>query len=123
MTKVTSWVRWLGLITLAFALASLVLSLISATAAQELALALMIFGNRMALAAAILGVAVGWQRRRWIWTTALALAGLGTLFSGPISQAMNMNAPYIIAPIIVGALAVALVGVRGLPRATGSAAR
>ena len=123
MAKVISWVRWLGLITLAFALASLALSLISATITQEVALALMIFGNRMALATAILGVAVGWQRRRWIWTTALALAGLMTLLSGPISQAISTNAPYIVAPIIVGALAVALVGMPGLSRATSSAAR
>lgn len=123
MAKVTPWVRWLGLITLVFALISLVLSLISATTAQELAVALMLLGNRMALAAAILGVAVGWQRRRWIWTTALALAGLATLFSGPISEAINTNAPYIIAPIIVGVLALALVGAPGLPRATSSAAR
>ncbi|HEU0027725.1 MAG TPA: hypothetical protein VFQ25_11475 [Ktedonobacterales bacterium] len=123
MTKVTSWVRWLGLITLLFALASLVLSLIHATTAQELAVALMILGNRMALAAAVLGIAVAWQRRRWLSVSALALAGLATLMSGPISDAINTNAPFIVGPLIVGALALTLVGLPGLPRAAGSSAR
>ena len=123
MTKLTPWVRALGLATLLFALVGLGLSLSSATAAQAMAAALVIFANRLALVTAVLGVAVNWPRRRWGWVVALTLAGIATLLSGPISDAINSNMPFIIGPILVGALGLASIGLPGVPRITGASAR
>lgn len=121
--NLAQWVRWLGLLTLLFALIGLVLSLINATVTQQLALGLVIFANRMALVEAVLGVVVCWQRRRWGWVVAQALAGALTLMSGPISGAINSNIPFVLGPILVGALGLAAVGWPGLLRLRGSAAR
>ncbi len=121
--SLASWVRWLGLATLLLALIGLGLSFILTPMTQELALALVIFANRMALVEAVLGVAASWQRRRWAWVAALALAGVLTLLSGPISTALNSYAPYLAGPILVGALGMAAMGFPGLPRPTGSPSR
>ena len=128
MIKVTSWnlafwVRWLGLATLLLALAGLGLSFINATMAQMLAIGLAIFISRLALVEAVLGVVAGWQRRRWVWVVALGLAGIATLLCGPLSNAVNSNAPYIIVPIFVGALGLASAGLPHLPRAASASAR
>ncbi len=121
--NLTQWVRWLGLVTLLFALIGFGLSFINAAVAQEMAVGLVIFANRMALVVATLGVIVAWQRRRWGWMAALALAGVITLLSGPLSSMVNSNMPYVIGPVLVGALGLALVKWPGLPRLTGSSAR
>jgi hypothetical protein len=121
--KLTSWVRWIGLATLLLALAGLGLSFINAPAAQTIAVGLVIFANRLALVAATLGVVACWQRRSWGWVAALALAGVITLLSGPISDAFNSNFPFIVGPILVGALGLAATGLPSLPRITGSSTR
>jgi len=123
MMKLSNWVRWLGLSALALALVGLGLSLMSAATAQATAVALVILANRVGIAAAVLGVVLSWQRRRWVWLAALTLAGLVTLLSGPISDAVNTNAPYIIGPLIVGALALTLTGAPRLPRGVNASTR
>lgn len=121
--KLMSWVRALGLATLLCALVGLGLSFMTGAAqAQSLAVGLVVFANRIALVVVALGMAALW--RRWAWVVALALAGVLTLLSGPLSDALNSNMPYIAGPAIVGALGLAaggLKGLRNLSRATRAA--
>lgn len=120
--NLTYWTRWLGLATLLGALIGLGLSFIPAT--QTAAVALVYLVNQVALAVAALGIAACW--RRWRWVIALALAGLATLLIGPVSHLLNSNLPFVIMPIIVGALgllATGLLGVIGAWRASPSNTR
>lgn len=120
--NLTYWTRWLGLATLLGALIGLGLSFIPAT--QTAAVALVYLVNQVALAVAALGIAACW--RRWRWVIALALAGLATLLIGPVSHLFNSNLPFVIMPIIVGALgllATGLLGVIGAWRASPSNTR
>ncbi len=124
--KLAYWVRMLGLVTFLFALVGMGLLLVNSEAAQTLAVALVIFASRIALIVAALGVVVSWQRRRWRWVAALALAGMVTLLSGPLSALMNSSAPFLVGPLVVGALGLAATGLPRLPRlprATGASAR
>lgn len=125
--KLAYWVRILGLMTFLFALVGIGLSLVNSEGARTLAAALVIFASRIALIVATLGVVVSWQRRRWLWVAVIALAGVATLLSGPLSALFDSSAPFLVGPLVVGALGLAVTGLPRLPRlsraTTGASAR